>query len=113
MSSQTHKCAIVGLRWSVSVVVIIESVRLLYSKLAIHQFAETGHAPWIRLALATAEIGGAVLFLIPALSFVGGATLIGVFTFAFLLHVLHSQFYVGNLITYGMAVLVCMTHQKK
>lgn len=110
MSQQLQKFAISGLRWSVGVVVLLESIRLTLSPSAIHHFAKMGHPPWIRLALSGGEIIAAILFLIPSASLAGGCLLVFIFALAAVLHLLHGEFDVGNLVIYSMAVIVCLTY---
>jgi hypothetical protein len=113
MSQQLQKFAITGLRWSVGVVVLLESIRLTFSPSAIQHFAKMGHSPWIRLALSGGEIVAAILFLIPPANLTGGCLLVFIFAIAAVLHLLHGEFDVGNLIIYSMAVIVCMTYRAR
>jgi hypothetical protein len=110
MSQQFQKFAITGLRWSVGVVVLLESIRLTFSPSAIHHFAKMGHPPWIRLVLSGGEIVAAILFLIPSASLAGGFLLVFIFALAAVLHLLHGELDVGSLVIYSMAVIVCMTY---
>ncbi|MGO8814509.1 MAG: hypothetical protein ACLQVG_07540 [Terriglobia bacterium] len=113
MSQQLQKFAISGLRWSVGVVVLLESLRLTFSPSAIEHFAKMGHLPWIRLALSGGEFIAAILFLVPPASLAGGCLLVFIFAIAAVLHLLHGEFDVGNLIIYSMAVIVCMTYRAR
>ena len=112
MNQQVRKFAISGLRWALGVVVGLESVRFTLLPSGIQQFAKTGLPQWIRPALGGSEIVAVLLFLAPAASLAGGCLLLFIFTSAAVIHCLHGEFDVGNLIVYGMAVIVCLTHGK-
>lgn len=113
MNQRLKRNAIPGLRWTLGVVVLLESCHFAFSPSAIHHFSKTGLPQWIRPALAGSEIIAALLFLVPAASFVGGYLLLLIFAIAAVLHFLHGEFDVGALIVYGMAVIVCMTQRHK
>jgi hypothetical protein len=113
MSQQLKKFAISGLRWTLGVVVLLESAHFTLSPSAVHHFAKTGLPQWIRPALGGSEIIAVLLFLVPAASLVGGYLLLFIFAIAVVTHFLHGEFDVGSLIVYGMAIIVCMTHRNK
>jgi hypothetical protein len=112
MNPQFKKTAILGLRWVLSLVVLLESVQFMVSPGVAHLFAEMGLPPWIRPALGGIEAVAALLFLIPAASVVGGYALLAVFAIAAGIHFLHGQYEVGSLAVYTMAVIVCMTDRE-
>ncbi len=111
MNQQVKKLAIPGLRWTLGIVVLLESVRFVLSSSAAQHFAKIGVPQWIRPALGGSEIVAAVLFLTPATGVLGGYLLLFIFAIAAIIHCLHGEFEVGTLIVYGMAVLVCMTYR--
>jgi hypothetical protein len=111
MNQQVKKFAIPSLRWTLGIVVLLESLRFVLSSSSAHHFAKIGLPQWIRPALGGSEIVAAVLFLMPATSLVGGYLLLFIFAIAAIVHCLHGEFEVGALIVYGMAVLVCMTYR--
>lgn len=105
------RIAVEGLRWTLGLVVLLESCRLAFASSQAHAFSKTGLPPWTRPALAGSEIIAAVLFLLPFTSIVGSYLLLVVFLLAALVHILHGQFEVGALVVYGMAVLVSITYR--
>lgn len=113
MNQRLKTIAIPGLRWTLGLVVLLQSFQFAFSPSAIRHFAQTGLPQWVRPALAGSEIIAALLFLIPAASVVGSYSLLAVFAIAIAVHFLHGQFDVGGLLVYGMAAIVCMTHRDK
>jgi hypothetical protein len=113
MNQQRKHFAISGLRWTLGVIVLLESVHFAFSPSALHYFAKIGLPQWTGPALAGSEIIAALLFLAPATSLVGGYLLLFTFSIAVTVHCLQGEFDVGNLIVYGMAVIVCITHGKE
>jgi len=97
------------LRWSLGLVVLWESYRFSVSTAAAHHLQSMGLPPWIAPTLGGAEIAAAVMFLIPRLSRMGGYSLIVIFAIAAVLHILHGQFEIGQLVVYSAAVLVCLS----
>ena len=108
MNRQPEHAAIPALRWTVGLVVLLESCRFAFSGSAAHAFANTGLPLWIRPALGGTEALAAVLFLVPAARAVGGYALLVIFGVATVIHVLHGWYDVGALVVYAMAVLVCI-----
>jgi hypothetical protein len=98
------------LRWTLGLVVILESFLFVFSAPAAHFLAKAGLPPWIQPVLGGAEILAAVLFLVPLTIAIGGFLLLMIFAFAVLLHILHGQYQVGELFVYAAAVIVCMAH---
>jgi len=100
----TNKLARIGLQWSLGLVLIYESARLLLSN------ASHGHIPHaLIVAIATVELLAAILFLIPPTVKTGGRLLIATFIAAAIVHILHGQPDVGFLVIYGFAVLTVIT----
>ena len=99
----TRAKAIVGLQWSLGVVVFVEAAMLAFSghARAAHQL---GVPRVILLALALAEMLAAALFLIPRTVVTGGLALIVILALAMLVHILHGQTNVGGLVVYTAAV---------
>jgi hypothetical protein len=101
--------AVEGLRWTLGLVVLLESCRLAFAPPQIHAFS--GLPQWMLPTLAGGEIIAAVLFLLPFTSVVGSYLLLVIFFLAAAVHVLHGQFDVGGLAVYSMVVLVSMAHR--
>lgn len=102
------------LRWTLGLVVILESSLFAFSPSAAHFFAKTGLPPWMRPALGSVEILAAILFLVPLTARFGGYLLIVIFGLAGLIHILHGQFGgVEGLLVYAVVVLVCLAHGTK
>ena len=102
--------AIPLLRWTLSIVVIIESLQFVFSTAAAHFFLKIGVPGWVRPALGISEIVAALLFLVPATTIAGAYLLLVVFALAAMVHVLHGQYGVGGLVVYAVAVLACIGH---
>jgi DoxX-like family len=102
---------VLGLQWTVALVLIIESLRFALETSAARHFAQTGMPSWMRPALAWSEIAAAVLFLVPLTMMLGGYLLLVIFFFTAVLHVLHGEFDIGVLPVYAMAVLVSMAYR--
>jgi hypothetical protein len=94
-----------GLQWSLGLVLIYECSRLLFTSAGAHT-----HLPHLLvMAIAAAELLGAILFLIPPTLQVGARLLLAVFGVAAIVHILHGQPDVGFLVIYAFAVLTVMT----
>jgi DoxX-like family len=114
MNQQVKRSAISGLQWTLGLVVLLESVHFTLSASAGREFAKTGFPRWMRPALGGSEVVAAVLFLVPAASFVGGYALLLVFAIAVVIHLLLGEFAgVGSLLVYTAAVIVCMVQRGK
>jgi len=111
MKQQFNTLAISGLRWTLGLVVLLESLRFTFSVVAAQHFAKTGFPPWIRPALGGGEIIAALLFLAPASKLIGGYALLSIFAIAAVIHLLHGEFDMGFLVVYAMAATVCITHR--
>jgi hypothetical protein len=103
--------AVLGLQWTVGLVLIVESLRFALQASAARHFAQTGMPLWMRPALAWTEIAAAILFLVPFTMVFGGYLLLVIFFLAGLLHILHGEFDIGVLLVYAMAVLVTMAYR--
>jgi uncharacterized membrane protein YphA (DoxX/SURF4 family) len=111
MKPRLKKLAIPLLRWTLGLIVLIESIRELFAPAEIQHFASTGLPQWVRLALASGEIVAAILFIAPFTITIGGCALIVIFVLAVALHLLHGQYDVGALLVYVMAVWVSMAYR--
>lgn len=100
--------ALAILRTSLALIVVVQAVLFLfYSSVA---GAHVLPAP-VRFILGWGEVAGAVLFLIPRTTVIGGFLLIAIFAFAVLIHLAHGQFE-GALVIYMAAVLTVLSHQR-
>lgn len=111
MNARLANFSIPLLRWTLGLVVIIESSQFAFSASAAHFFAKTGLPSWLRPALGGSEILAAILFLVPFTALLGGYLLLVIFGVAALIHLLHGQFGVEGLLVYAVAALVCMAHR--
>jgi hypothetical protein len=110
MNARLMKSSIPLLRWTVGLVVLLESCLFVFSDSAAHFLAKAGLPFWIRPVLGGAEIIAVILFLVPFTALIGGYLLLVIFVLAALLHILHGQYDVGSLVVYAVAVLVCLAH---
>lgn len=110
MNPTLKRLSVPLLRWTVGLVVLIESIRFAFSPSAAHFLARAGLSLWIRPGLGGAELAAAILFLLPRTRTIGGYALLVIFALAVLIHVLHGQFDVTWLAVYALAVLVSMAH---
>lgn len=110
MNPQLKKFSIPILRWTVGLVVLWQSVHFVLSASSVKHLSESGMPQWIRPALGGSEIVAALLFLMPAVSWIGGYSLLVIFAIAMVLHLLHGDPDVGGLILYCAAVVVCLAH---
>ena len=100
------------LRWTLGLVVMLQSFEFVFSTSAAHFLAQAGWPAWLRPVLGGAEIIAAVLFLVPFTATIGGYLLLIIFGLAALLHILHGQYGIEGLLVYAVAALVSMTHTK-
>lgn len=110
MSWSLRQSSITGLRWTLGVILLLESVHFALSRAAARELTRNGLPHWLPPALGGTEALAALLFLVPALSAVGGGTLLAIFAIAAVLHFLQGQFNIGSLVIYAMAVIVCLAH---
>jgi DoxX-like family len=98
------KCGLIILQWALGIVILIEAILFVLPSAA-HDFARTHMPGLIRMILGWGEIAGCILLLIPKTTIRGAWFLFAVFIFAILLHLLHGQYNVGNVIIYAAAAL--------
>lgn len=110
MNARLTKFSIPVLRWTLGLVVLLESCQFIFSTSAAHFLAKAGWPLWIRPVLGGAEIIAAVLFLVPVTTVIGSYLLLVIFGLAALVHILHGQYEVGGLVVYAAAVLVWVAH---
>ena len=109
MSQMKTRFADAGLHWSLGMILGYESARLAFTS---SHYALHAHLPRVLLlVIALAELAGAILFLVPSTIKLGGYTLLATFMAAALVHILHGQPDVGNLVIYGFAVLAVLAHR--
>jgi uncharacterized membrane protein YphA (DoxX/SURF4 family) len=111
MMEQGTKTALTGLRWTLGVVVLIESI-LFVMPGARREFAGSHLPDVLRLLLGWGEIVGAVLFLIPRTVVRGGWLLVAVFVLAMIVHMLHGMWNVGCLAIYAAAALAVIGREQ-
>ncbi len=112
MNANLTRVSIPLLRWTLGLVVMLQSFEFVFSTSAAHFLAKAGLPAWLRPVLGGAEIIAAVLFLVPLTAMIGGYLLFVIFGLAALVHILHGQYGVEGLLVYAVAVLVCITHTK-
>jgi uncharacterized membrane protein YphA (DoxX/SURF4 family) len=108
MNSALAKISVPLLRWILGLVVIVESGRFVFSAAVAHFLLKVGLPAWFQPVFGISEALAALLFLLPFATLAGGYLLLVIFIFAALIHLLHDQFDVGELLVYAAAVLVCM-----
>ena len=101
MQSKIGLCV---LKYSLGIVILIEAVLFVLPSAA-HDFARTHMPGLIRMVLGWGEIAGCILLLIPKTATQGAWFLFAVFVFAILIHLMHGQFNVGNVVVYAAAAL--------
>jgi uncharacterized membrane protein YphA (DoxX/SURF4 family) len=102
MSLAQAKLAMTMLRWVMGLVILAEAVQFVLPSAA-HDFARTHLPDVVRLVVGFGEIVGSILLLIPPTTVRGAWILVGVFTFAIVLHLLHGIYGVGYLVIYTAA----------
>ena len=102
MSSSQSKLGLCVLQWVLGVVILAEAVQFVLPSAA-HDFARTHLPNIIRLLVGFGEIIGCILLLIPPTAVRGAWLLVGVFTFAIVIHLLHGMYGIGNLVIYAAA----------
>jgi uncharacterized membrane protein YphA (DoxX/SURF4 family) len=105
MQEQRMKNALIGLQWTLGLVILIEAV-LFVMPSAGHDFAKTHMPDILRQVLGWGEIVGAVLLLVPRTAARGAWFLAGIFVLAIIIHELHGMYNVGNLVIYTVAAWV-------
>jgi hypothetical protein len=112
MNANLTRVSIPLLRWTLGLVVVLQSFEFVFSSSAAHFLAKAGWPAWLQPVLGGSEIIAAVLFLVPFTAAIGGYLLLVIFGLAALLHILHGQYGVEGLLVYAVAVLVAMAHTK-
>lgn len=102
--STPAKCGMTILRFTLGIVVLIQAVMFVLPSAA-HEFARTHLPGFVRMILGWGEIVGCVLMLIPKTTIRGAWLLFAVFVMAILVHLLHGQLGVGNVVLYAAAAL--------
>jgi uncharacterized membrane protein YphA (DoxX/SURF4 family) len=100
MSSSETKLAFCVLRWVLGIVILAEAVQFVLPGGA-HNFTRSHMPDIVRLIVGFGEIIGCILLLIPPTAARGAWLLVGVFTFAIVIHLLHGMYGVGNLVIYA------------
>jgi uncharacterized membrane protein YphA (DoxX/SURF4 family) len=108
MSATQNKLALTVLQWVLGIVILAEAVMFVMPS-AGHEFARTHLPGFIRLVLGWGEIIGCILLLIPPTAVRGAWLLIGIFTLAIVIHLLHGMYNVGNLVIYSAAAFAVAT----
>ncbi len=108
LPSMNHrlKCALIGLRWSLAIVIFIEAAFFLFGPQPRHEFAATHMPAAVRLILGWGEIAGSILIFIPRVAAKGAWLLLAIFLFAIVVHLLHGMTNVGALVIYSGAAWV-------
>lgn len=104
MNPNAKHSAMVLLRWTVAVIVGIESGLFAFSATPARHLSHMGLPPWIGIAIGITELIAALLFLLPMSSRAGGYSLLAIFAIAIVLHALHGEYNVGPLAIYAAAV---------
>jgi hypothetical protein len=112
MNANLTRVSIPLLRWTLGLVVMLESFEFVFSASAAHFLAQAGWPAWLQPVLGGSEIIAALLFLVPSTATIGGYLLLVIFGLAALLHILHGQYGVEGLLVYAVAVLASMAHAK-
>lgn len=100
MGGSQTKLAFGVLQWVLGIVVLAEAVQFVLPGAA-HTFARTHMPDIVRLVVGFGEIIGCILLLIPPAAVRGAWLLVGVFTFAIVIHLLHGMYGIGNLVIYA------------
>jgi uncharacterized membrane protein YphA (DoxX/SURF4 family) len=108
MSAAQTKLALTVLQWVLGLVILAEAVQFVMPGAA-HDFARTHLPGFIRMILGWGEIVGCILLLIPPTAIRGAWILVGIFTLAIVLHLLHGMYGVGNLVIYTAAAWAITT----
>ena len=108
MNPALQRRALPLLRWTLAMVVFVQSLEFAFSPSAGHFFLKMGLPFWVRPALGLAEAMAATLFVVPFTMALGGYLLWVTFALAALIHLLHGQREIGGLVVYAAAVLACI-----
>ncbi len=102
MSAAQTKLALTVLQWVLGIVILAEAVQFVMPGAA-HDFARTHLPGFIRMIVGWGEMVGCILLLIPPTAIRGAWLLVGIFTLAIVIHLLHGMYGVGNLVIYTAA----------
>jgi hypothetical protein len=105
--------AVIWLQIVLAVVVFIQAAVFAFHPHAAESFARTGWPDAVRLGLAWSEMAGAVLFVIPATSWIGAWTLLAVFVAAAAVHLAHHEYNIGSLVIDAGVVMVVLAHRER
>ena len=108
-----RRLAIPILRWTVGLVLLLESASFAFGSSAAHAFSKTHLPLWLRPALGGVELVAAALFLVPPGRVIGGYALLVILCLAALIHILHGWYDVSGLIVYAAAVLACIAAREE
>jgi uncharacterized membrane protein YphA (DoxX/SURF4 family) len=108
MSATQTKLALTVLQWVLGIVILAEAIQFVMPGAA-HDFARTHMPGFIRMLLGWGEIVGCILLLIPPTAIRGAWALVGIFTLAIVVHLLHGMYGVGNLVIYTAAAFAIAT----
>jgi hypothetical protein len=101
------------LHWALGLLLVTEAALFLFSPAQARAFSHLGMPSPIRLFIGIAELGAALLFLIPRTVLVGGYSLLAVFSLAALVHILHGLSNIGTLVGYAIAVLLVLNTRRQ
>ena len=110
MARDKRELSICVLRYIVGVVIVIESVITAIQYQAVAASSHIGLPSEFVLILASTEAAAAILLLIPRTLKIGAIALIVVFGVAAVVHLLHGQHDIGNLIIYAAATWAVMAN---
>jgi len=105
-----RELSICVLRYVVGVVILIESVITAIHYQAVAAASHIGLRSEFVLILASAEAVAAILLLLPRTLKIGAIAMIVVFAVAAIVHLLHGQYDIGNLIIYAAATWALMAN---
>lgn len=105
------KSAVIGLQWTLGVVILIEAILFVLPSAA-QAFARTHMPDMIRRVLGFGEIAGCVLMLYPRTVARGAWLLLAVLVLAIVIHLLHGIYGIGNLAIYAAAAWVVAEERK-
>jgi uncharacterized membrane protein YphA (DoxX/SURF4 family) len=108
MHNSQAKSALGVLRWVLGVVILAEAIQFVLPQAA-HQFSRTHMPGAMRLVIGFGEIIGCILLLIPLTAVRGAWLLLGVFTFAIVIHLLEGIYGIGNLVIYAAVAFAIAT----
>jgi len=114
MNSWLKRNSTALLRWTVGLVVLLQSSWFALAASPGHGFKHMGLPEWFRPALGGSEALAALLFLVPATALVGSYFLLLIFALAILIHTLHGDPASGaGLLIYAAAVIECMVRRNE